>query len=302
MLTDAERSSKYREAARGAWVGIYGNALLGAAKLLGGIWGQSMALIAAAIETLSDSLSSIVVLWGVKRAGRPADTKHPFGHGKAEFMAARSVAVLLMIVAVLFGYRAVSKIVFGGREILPATWTLGFAMASVFVKFGMYVYKIRLGRRLGSQSVIVDAWHHLSDAFASICALGGIAAAIALGPPWRILDPIAALVICTILFGVGAHAFLRAGSALMDEAADPQTLEAIRRAAASVPGVRGTEKLISRRSGLETQAELHVEVDPATPVGRAHDVASEVSEAIRRQVPAVTHITVHIEPYYPDDH
>ena len=123
-----------------------------------------------------------------------------------------------------------------------------------------------------------------------------------LGPSWRIFDPLAAVVIGLIICGMGVYTFMRTASVLLDEAADAETLAAIRRAALSVPGVKDTEKLMTRRSGLETHMELHVEVDPAMSVRDAHAVAQKVEQTIRREVPGATHVTVHIEPYYPDDH
>ncbi|HUS44487.1 MAG TPA: cation diffusion facilitator family transporter [Phycisphaerae bacterium] len=296
------QAAAYRQAALGAWVGIVGNVFLGAAKLVGGILGTSSALVADAAHSLSDSISSIVVLWGLRRARRPADEKHPFGHGKAEFMAGRTVAVMLVLLAIVLGYRAIAKILNPPPEDFPKTFALWFVLASILIKEGMYQYKSRLGRRLRSESLLADAWHHRSDAFSSACAMAGISAALVLGHEWRILDPIAALMIVLIILGVGVKALFRTGSALMDEAADAQTLEAIRRAALTVDGVLGTEKLISRRSGLETHAELHVEVDPGMPVGKAHEIATKVTRAICRDVSSVSHVTVHIEPYYPGDH
>jgi cation diffusion facilitator family transporter len=128
-------------------------------------------------------------------------------------------------------------------------------------------------------------------------AAGGITAAVYLGPEWRFLDAAAAVVICLIIFGVGVSAYRRTGSALMDEAADAKTVEAIRAAALAVDGVEDTEKLYTRRSGVETHVELHVEVDPDMPVGAAHDIATEVRWAVQREVAGVTHVTVHVEPY-----
>lgn len=302
MASDAESRKMYGKVVFGALVGIAGNITLGAAKLAGGILGASEALIADAVDTLSDSITSFVVLLGARRAGRPADAEHPYGHGKAEVLAGRTVAVIVMIVGVLFGYRAVMKIVSPDPRPPPALWTLWFALASIVIKEWMFRYKIRLGRRIKSESLIADALNHRSDVFTSMFAAAGITAAIYLGPGWRFLDPIAAVVICLIIFGIGVSAFRRTSSALMDKAADAETRHAIRRAAAGVEGVEDTEKLLTRRSGLETHVDLHVEVDPEMPVGQAHEIASRVTDAICRDVAGVTHVTVHVEPYYPDDH
>ncbi len=292
----------YDEAARGAWAGLAGNVFLGLAKLVGGFVGRSEALMASGVETTSDCLKSLVVLRGLWHARRPPDEEHLYGHGKAEFLAARGVAAILMIFGVVFGYRAVMEILKGADELLPAVWTLWFAAGDIVGKAGLFIYKYRLGRRLKIDSLVTDAWDHLGDTVASVFALAGIGLAVVLGPEWRVFDPMAALVICAIMFGIGAKAFVRAGSALMDEAADPETAEAIRRTALGVDGVRGTEKLMTRRSGVETHVDLHVEVDPDLPVGEAHEIATAVSRAVRREVPGVCHVLVHVEPYYPDDH
>ncbi|HUX17379.1 MAG TPA: cation diffusion facilitator family transporter, partial [Phycisphaerae bacterium] len=157
-MNGQQTTAAYRQAARGAWVGILGNIFLGGAKLVGGILGTSSALMADAGHSLGDSASSVVVLWGLRRAGKPADEKHPFGHGKAEFMAARTVAVMLILIAVVLGYQAIAKILHPPPESFPKTFTLWFVLASILIKEGMYQYKYRLGRRLKSESLLADAW------------------------------------------------------------------------------------------------------------------------------------------------
>jgi cation diffusion facilitator family transporter len=298
----AATADAYRQASVGAWVGIVGNILLGGAKLAGGILGSSTALVADAGHSLSDSLSSIVVLWGLIKARKPADEKHPYGHGKAEFMAARMVAIMLILVAVVLGYDSVDRLLHPPENPMPRPFTLWFVAASILIKEAMFQYKIRLGKRLKSESLMADAWHHRSDALSSVCALFGISAAIILGPKFWVLDPVAALFIVAIILAIGIRAFRRTGSILLDEVADEQTVGAIRSAAMAIEGVRDIEKILTRRSGIETHADLHVEVDPEMSVRRGHGIASCVTEAIRRDVPSVTHVTVHIEPYYPDDH
>lgn len=281
----------------GGWVGIAGNLTLGAAKLTGGILGTSQALVADAVDTLGDAVTSIVVVLGAWRARRPADERHPYGHGKAEVLAGRTIAVIIMAVGVIFGYRAVTKILSPETLSPPALWTIWLAVASIVVKEAMARYKMHLGRKIHSESLIADALNHRSDVFTSMLAAAGITAAVYLGPEWRFLDAAAAVIICLIIFGVGVTVFRRTGSALMDEAVDGSTLATIRKAATGVEGVRGTEKLFTRRSGLETHVELHVEVDGHMTVGDAHDIATRVSQAIRDAVPAATHVTVHIEPH-----
>jgi len=297
MVTLLHTQNGYRLVALGGWVGIAGNVILGAAKLTGGILGGSQALVADAADTLGDSVSSVVVILGARRARRPADERHPYGHGKAEVLAGRTVAVVIVAVGILFGYRAIMKILYPDTAAPPALWTVWFAAASIVGKEAMARYKMYLGRKIHSESLIADALNHRSDVFTSMLAAAGITAAVYLGPEWRFLDPLAAVLICLIILGVGVTALRRTGSALMDEAVDKATLATIRRAAMSVEGVRGTEKLFTRRSGLETHVELHVEVDGHMTVSDAHAIATAISQAIRQAVPGATHVTIHIEPH-----
>jgi cation diffusion facilitator family transporter len=292
----------YREAGFATWLGIAVNVTLGVAKIAAGVVGTSEALIADGAESLSDTLSSLAVVWGLRTARKPADVKHRYGHGKAEFISAEAIGAMLILAAVVIGYRGVSEILWPTEGAFPRTYTIWFVVATIVGKEALFQYKIRIGRRLKSESLIADAWHHRSDALTSVPTLLAIGLALVLGPAYRVFDPIGALVTSFIIFGMGVLTFIRTGSALMDETADGETLDAIRRAALAVPGVEDTEKLMTRRSGLETHMELHVEVDPAMAVGDAHTIASKVSDAIRREVPGVTHVTVHVEPYYPDDH
>ena len=292
----------YRQASFATWVGIIGNVILGAAKVVAGVVGTSEALLADGAESLSDSLASGAVLWGLRAARKPADSKHRYGHGKAEFIAAQAIGAMLLLTGFLIGYRGVSQIVYPTEGAFPRWYTILFVVATIVVKEGLFQYKIRIGRRLKSESLIADAWHHRSDALTSIPTFLAIGLALLLGPPWRVFDPIGAVITSFIIFGMGIITFMRTGSALMDETADEQTLADIRRVAATVPGVKDTEKLLTRRSGLETHMEVHVEVDPGMPVGEAHAIASQVADAIRREVPGATRVTVHIEPYYPGDH
>jgi len=292
----------YRQASFATWMTLAANGLLGAVKVVAGIIGTSEALTADGAESLSDSLASLAVIWGLRAARKPADAKHRYGHGKAEFLAAEAIGAVLVLVAVLIGYRGVTQILYPTQGAFPQGYTIWFVVATIVIKEGMFQYKIRVGRRLKSESLVADAWHHRSDAISSVPTFVAIGLALLLGPAWRVLDPIGAVITAFIILGMGIYTFVRTSSVLMDEAADPATLESIRRVADTVPGVRGTEKLLTRRSGLETHMELHVEVDPAMPVGTAHEIATKVSEAIRREVPGVTRVTVHIEPYYPRDH
>ena len=300
-MASSHPHAHYHQAEGGAWVGITGNIALGLVKLAGGIFGASSALVADAAHSLSDSASSVVVLAGLRIARKPPHRSHPYGHGKAETIAGLVVALMLVGVALFVGYTAISKIAWAHTPAPPAKFVLYIALGSILVKEGMFQYKIRLGRRLGSESLIADAWHHRSDALSSICVVAGISLALLHKGLW-VMDPVAALLVCAVILWVGLKSFRRTSSVLMDVAADEETLRAIRDVAKSVPGVMDTEKLITRRSGLDVLVTIHVEVDPGISVREAHETAGLAREAIMDAVQNVTQVTVHIEPYYPDDH
>jgi cation diffusion facilitator family transporter len=241
------------------------------------------------------------VLSGLRIARQPPHRAHPYGHGKAETVAGLVVAFMLIGVAIFIGYTAVAKIARPGESGIPQPVALYIALGSILIKEGMFQYKIRLGKRVGSEAIIIDAWHHRSDALSSICVVGGIALAM-INPALRVADPVAAIAVCFIILWIGIKGFGRTSSVLMDTPADEKIEVDIRDVATSVPGVMGTEKLITRRSGMDVIASLHVEVDPESSVRQAHETASAVRESIVQHIPRVKQVTVHIEPYYPNDH
>jgi len=303
-ITQAGESDSYSKAKRASWVGVIGNILLFVIKLIGGILSHSMALISDAIHSFSDIISSLIVLIGLRIAAAPPDKKHPYGHGKAESLAAGIIGLLLILMAILIAWHSVSKLY--NSEVIQAKTisknALWIVLFSILVKELLFQYKYRIGIKLQSLSLIADAWHHRSDAFSSLAALFGIAGAIVGGPHWYFLDDTAALVIAVIIGWVGLRIMLKIQRELMDSTVSRTEIEYIKKIAISIDDVLGVEKIYARKSGLDILTEIHVEVDPTMPVEKAHKVAQFVRDSVIKQSDKVKRVTVHIEPFYPDDH
>lgn len=276
-----------------ALVGALVNALLAGGKLITGIFGNSSALIADAVESLSDVLGSLIVYSGLRWASRPADDTHPYGHGKAEALAGFIVSTMLIIAGVVIAIEAV-------RDILtphgpPRAFTLYVLIAVVLIKETMFVVSHQSAKRSNSSAMLADAWHHRSDSITSLAALVGISVALFAPPPYVIADEIAALFASGVIIA-GAFRVMRSPLAeLLDE--HPGALvEQVRSAASGVPGVRDVEKVFARKLGGQYLVDMHLHVDGAMSVRAAHDLSGKVKATIRASVPAVRNVLIHVEP------
>lgn len=289
----------YRDAMRAAVVGIAVNLALGFVKLIGGIGGRSFALISDAVNSLGDALTSIVVLAGLWIAQRPADAEHPYGHTKAEGIAASNVALLIIVSALFVGWEAIRRMHL--VHPLPPVWALWIAAGNVAIKEGLYRYKVRVGRRTGSASILANAWDHRGDALCSLAALVGIAVVRWAGPAYIAADEVAALAIVSIIVWTGTRLFRRSASELMDLQADEPLVAQIRQAANDVDGVKAVEKLWVRKSGLEYLADIHIEVDARITVEEGHRIGHCVKDRLVAGFPSLRDVLVHLEPY-PHEH
>jgi cation diffusion facilitator family transporter len=289
MAIDAQRG------VRAAQLGILVNAALAASKLVAGIAGNTFALVADALESTADVVSSLVVWGGLRVATREPDEDYPFGYGKAEALAAVVVASMVMAAALAIAIQAAREIRSPGSP--PAPWTLAVLVAVVAVKWGLSRRVGAVALEIGSTAVRADAWHHLSDALTSAAAFVGIAVALLAGPGWESADDWAAL-LASGLIARNGYAMLRPGIAdLMDRSADAAIVAAIRAAAEGVPGVRLIEKLAVRKAGLTYEVVVHVHADPETSLHDAHALGGRVKATIRADVPRVASVLVHMEPY-----
>ncbi|MFN2565632.1 MAG: cation diffusion facilitator family transporter [Gemmatimonadaceae bacterium] len=285
---------------RYAQLGLLINATLAGTKLVAGLAGNSYALVADAVESTADVVSSIIVWGGLAIASQPADEDHPYGHGKAESLAAAAVALMLLGAAVGIAVEAIQEIRMPHGP--PAAWTLGVLVSVVLVKGALSRRLLSVGSAIGSRAVKADAWHHLSDAFTSAAAFVGISLAVwgtrVRGDPgWAAADDWAALVAAGVIAYNGLALFQPALHDLMDRMPGADVVGPVRRAAEAVSGVLAVEKLHVRRTGLVYHVTIHVQAEPRTPLDEAHALGHRVTDAIRAAVPQVDAVLVHMEPY-----
>ena len=279
---------------RAARLGVLANALLALIKGVAGVVGNSFALVADAIESFTDIAGSVAVWSGLHISSRSADEDHPYGHGKAESLAAGLVGLLLLAAALGIAVQGVRGVVRGDEP--PAAWTLVVIAAVIVTKEWLFRRVIKVSRELDSTAVLADAWHHRSDALSSLAAFTGIAAAVIGGVEWAWADDAAALVAAVIIGINGWQIVLPAVHELMDGAPDQELLDRVRLIAEAVPGVEATETLMARKIGTRILVDLHVHADPEMSLRDSHDLGGRVKSAIRHAIPQVENVLVHMEP------
>ena len=271
------------------------NAFLAIIKLVAGIVGNTYALVADAVESTADIFASLVVWGGLRVATRDPDEEYPFGYGKAESVAAAVVSMMLLAAALGIAFEAVREIRTPHKS--PAPWTLLVLIAVLFVKFVLFRRTLSIGEAAGSTAGKADAWHHLSDAITSAAAFIGISIALWGGPGWEEADDWAALFASTVIFYNGLLLMRPALHDLMDRKPGGQIISSVRAAAEQVPSVMAVEKLSARKAGLVYYVDIHVQADPSMSLHDSHELSGAVKSAIRRQVPTVAGVLVHMEPF-----
>jgi cation diffusion facilitator family transporter len=301
MDSPPHNTSLYREVTRAALAGLAINFLLGIVKLVGGIVSGSVALLSDALNSLGDVFSSIIVLVGLRVAQQAPDAEHPYGHTRAETIAASNVALLIIVSALFLGWRAIHEFPLVREQ--PGVWTLWIAGANVVIKESLYRYKIRVGKRTGSQAIVANAWDHRNDALSSFAVLIGLSVVHWGGPRYSWADGAAAMVVVAAVVWAGVEVFLSSASALMDPQASKSVIDEVRHSALAVPGVLGVEKLFVRKSGLEYFADIHIEVEPEITVAEGHRIGHLVKDRLLQQFAVVRDVLVHLEPHRaPEEH
>jgi cation diffusion facilitator family transporter len=286
--------TRLKRSLRATFIGLAVNALLVAAKLFAGITGHSHALIADAIESLADLFSSVVVWRGLVVAAEPADEDHPYGHGKAEPMAAAIVSSLLLLAAVWIAVTATAEILHPHAAPLP--FTLIVLVVVVAIKESLFRFVLSESRAVESSAVKTDAWHHRSDMITSLAAAIGISVSLIGGKGFEAADDVAAVVAAGIIAWNGWRLLRPAVNELMDRSPSKELVSRIRHIAQSVPGVDCVEKCLVRQMGHQFYVDMHVQVDPQMTVQRSHEIAHDVKDRIRARLPRVSDVLVHIEP------
>src|SRR5256886_1394792 len=292
--TGAAAASNLQSGARLVLVGLAVNVAFAFIKIAAGVFGNAYALIADGIESALDAAGSIVIWGGLRFAARPPDTTHPYGHGKAEPLAAVVVALGVLAAAAALAFESVREIFLPHHA--PAPFTLFVLVIAVIVKEALFRSVSRLGRVIDSTAITTDAWHHRADAIISMAAAIGISIALIGGEKWQRADDYAALFACAIIASTGARLLGPALREILDTAPRGEIIESIRRAARSVPGVIDLDKCFVRKMGVAYYVDLHVQVNGSISVREGHGLAHRVKEAIRATDPRIADVLVHIEP------
>jgi cation diffusion facilitator family transporter len=286
-----------RDYQRGVFVTLVGaavNVVLIVGKCWAGLAAGSQALFADGIHSVSDLLSDGVVIMGLRWGRRGEDDCHPFGHGRIETLASMVVGVTLIAAAAGMAVSAALTIRSGVAE-PPGLLALGVAIASILSKEGMFQYTRLVGRKIQSEALMSNAWHHRSDALSSLAVLVGVAAS-AIRPSWAVLDPVAAIVVSLLIGRVGASFVFSAIQEFIDTAPESDIVSQIGVCALSVEGVKEVHDLRARTSGGRVFVEIHVTVDGNMSVKEGHAVAKGVELCLRDQVPRLVKALVHVDP------
>ncbi len=292
--TSNDPAGNIQSGLRIALAGLIVNVVLATAKVTAGLLGNSYVLVADGMESVLDILASVVIWGGLKFAARPPDVTHPYGHGKAEPLAAGIVAVVVLLVAVGLAVQSVREIFLPHHA--PAPFTLIVLVVVVVVKEFLYRSMIRVGKSAESMAIQTDAWHHRTDALTSIAAFIGISIALVGGENWQSADAWAALFACLIIAANGFRLLFPALHEVLDTAPRGEIVPNIQQAAASVIGVVNVEKCLVRKMGFSYYVDLHVGVDGNISVRDGHDIAHKVKDAIRETDSRIVDVLVHVEP------
>ncbi|MFH1897066.1 MAG: cation diffusion facilitator family transporter [Candidatus Desantisbacteria bacterium] len=292
--TEETKQNPIMRGMRSTFIGIAANILLALCKGTAGFFGNSYALIADAIESTADVLSSLIVLCGLKIASMPRDENHPYGHGKAEPIAAVVVAMALLAAGITIAIQSMEEIIIPHHT--PAPFTLLVLLVVVATKETLFRFVFRVGQEVESTVVKTDAWHHRSDAITSAAAFIGISIALMGGKGWEAADDWAALFASAIIAFNAYKLFIPAIEEVMDVAPSPHFAEDIRKKALSVNGVVAIDKCFVRKMGFSYFADLHVVVDGEISVRLGHEIGHMVKNTICLSNPRIVDVLVHVEP------
>lgn len=282
------------------WVGFWINAALGVLKILAGILGRSSAMIADGIHSFSDFVSDIIVIIFIGISRRKADATYQYGHGKYETFATMLLALILGLVGVLFMTDSAAKIydALRGTPLPRPTWlALAMAVVSIVSKEWLYHYTRRAGERIRSAVVVANAWHHRSDALSSLATLAGIAGAMFLGAHWRILDPVAAMIVSVLIIMVSVQIGKPAVRELLEASLPPDTVRGMYAIIGTTPGVEAFHRFASRKNGATMIIDFHIKVNPDISVDHAHAIATAVEHRLKQSFGEEMLINIHVEPY-----
>ena len=284
-----------KEAIKVSVLSIISNVFLTIIKFLVGFISHSQALISDAIHSLSDVLSTIVVIIGVKLSNKKADKDHPYGHERLECVASIILAIMLMLTGIGIGATGIESIIEGRQSAITlSTLALIIAIVSILTKEAMYWYTRKVAKKINSGALLADAWHHRSDALSSVGSFLGILGA-KLGFP--VLDSIASIIICLFIIKVAYDIFKDAVNKMVDKACDDVTLKKIEDIIYETKEVIKIDDLKTRKFGNRYYIDVEIAVDKDMSVSSAHTVAHHVHDNIENRLPSTKHCMVHVNPF-----
>ena len=300
-----EKKEKSEEAVREA--GIYRVTLVGSVvnllllvfKFVAGILGHSAAMLADAVHSLSDFVTDIIVIVFVRISSKPEDEGHDYGHGKYETLATAIIGLVLLFVGLGILWNGATSIWDfwqGGELKEPGMLALWAALVSILFKELLYQYTVLKGRRLNSQAVVANAWHHRSDALSSIGTAVGIGGAILLGEQWLILDPLAAVVVSLFIMKVAIQLLVPSMNELLEKSLPAEVEEKIKQEILAFPGVTSPHHLRTRRIGSSYAIEVHIRMDGQITLEEAHHTATAIENRLKSEFGSRTYINIHVEP------
>jgi cation diffusion facilitator family transporter len=268
-------------------------------KIIAGILGKSTAMIADGVHSISDFVTDFIVITFVTVSDKDGDEGHHYGHGKFETFATLLISFALLVVGIGICWKGIQNIIssitghFFGQ---PSYIALIAALVSIISKEWLYQYTLKAGKSINNQAVIANAWHHRSDAFSSIGTLLGISGAIFLGGQWRILDPLAGVIVSFFIVKVAIKLGIPSAKELLEAALPVELENEILRIVHSTPGVISSHKLKTRKIGNNYAIDIHVQLDRHISFIRSHDIATEIEKNLRNKYGNKTQISIHTEP------
>jgi cation diffusion facilitator family transporter len=296
---EKNEDTRYSRAARVTKVSMILNFLLTGFKFVAGILGNSTAMVADAAHSLSDLITDIAVIVGLKIARKPQDSTHNYGHGKIETLAAAFTGLVLLVAAFGIFWGGLQKIItyYNGEGLLePSKITLVVAVISVISKEWLYRYTIICGREIKSDAVIANAWDHRSDALSSLGTMLGIGGAIYLGGKWVVLDPLTAIAISFLIFKVAFDISYKNLNELLEASLDSDTYRSIENILNTTEGVLGFHELKTRKIGNAMAADVHIEVDRDLNIVDAHEISTQIENRLKEICGNNGQFSIHVEP------
>jgi cation diffusion facilitator family transporter len=287
-----QKHERYRQAKKVTLIGGFINALLGTIKLVGGVFFHSHALVADGVHSFSDLLTDGMVLFASKYGSQDADETHPYGHQRIETAATLLLALVLILVGAGIAWDSLDEIIYKTHD-MPGSLALPIAALSILSNEGLFHYTQRVGKRIRSDLIIANAWHHRSDAASSIVVFVGLIGSLA---GYIYLDAVAAIVVGCLIIKMGWSYGWNSVKELVDTAVEPHMLTTIEQVILHVDGVHKIHQLRTRMMGPDIFIDVHIQVSPTISVSEGHFIAQHVHQALIDKFEHVKDVTVHVDP------